>query len=105
MKKTRLRMAALALGGALTLLAPMTAIARDRDENRGGNEGRQWKQARVEQRYDRGRDQHFGDRDDRYRDRDGDRDRDRGARFYFNYNPAPQGYYDAYGYWHPYYAY
>ena len=98
MKRTMMKKAALMLAGALTLLAPVTAAARDRNDFRAGDRDR----GRVEQRWVPNRDDH----------RDHDRDR---ARFgvYFNYAPAPrivpvpvpvqpQGYYDQFGYWHAY---
>lgn len=69
MKKARLRMAALAIGGALTLLAPVTAAARDRDDFQ--NNDRSF--TPVEQNWNRDGDRF--DRADGYnRDR---RDRDR----------------------------
>ena len=61
MKKTKLRMAALALGGLITLLAPVTAAARDRDDLHAGDRDR------VEQNWNRNRD---NDRRDANRDRD-----------------------------------
>jgi len=99
MKKTRLRMAALAIGGALTLLLPVTAAARDRDDHRGGDRDH----GRVEQHFDR-------DRHDTDVRRNWDRGRDD---FRFNVNiggPAYRivtpGYYDQFGYWHaPVYQY
>jgi hypothetical protein len=54
MKKT-LRTAALALGGVLTLLMPVTAAARDRGGERGGFD-RGGDRGRTEQHFDRGRD-------------------------------------------------
>jgi len=99
MKKTRFKMAALALGGVMTLLLPVTAAARDRDDYRGGDRDR----GRVEQRWDR--DRGFRDRDRRDWDHDRDRDGDR-FRFSLNfgapaYRMVTPGYYDQFGYWHP----
>jgi len=64
MKRTKLRIAALALGGVLTLLAPVTAAARDRDDFHAGDRDH----GRVEQNWNRNRD---NDRRDWNRDRDG----------------------------------
>src|SRR5579884_1923588 len=97
MKRTKFKTAAFALAGALALLMPVTAAARDRDDFHRADRGRVEVQRRDVRVYRGGRDDHWRDRD-----------RFRGG-VYFNYAPAPvvvpvqpQGYYDAYGYWHAY---
>jgi hypothetical protein len=98
MKRTTLKMAALALGGAMTLLLPVTAAARDRDDSRRGDQNR----GRMEQHWDRDHDRGRGVQ---YRGRDWDHDRG-GFRFSLNfgaptYRVVTPGYYDQFGYWHP----
>ncbi len=99
----RFGISTLALAAALAATVPSISLARDRDENRGGEHHDVY----------RGHDDRRGDRD---RDRDWDRDRDRGRTnwnlgFGFYSTPAPvrvapapaaNGYYDPYGVWHPY---
>lgn len=89
----RLGIPTLALATAMAVAAPTVTLARDRDDHRGGDFGRQ--------ESFRGRDDH----DARFRG---------GDRFNFGvgiYAPAPvipapgpaaAGYYDQYGVWHPY---
>ncbi len=86
--KKRLGLTTLALGTALAILAPATAMARDRDD-RGGY---------------RGGERHEYVRRDRDHDRDWRRDgyRDRYYSAPVIVNPPANGYYDQYGNWHPY---
>jgi hypothetical protein len=84
---------ALALASALAIAAPTMSFARDR----GGNERGGQQVARTDFR-GRG-DDHFD------RDRHFDRDEDGGFNYGLNFYappPAPSGYYDQYGIWHPY---
>ena len=79
----RKTLATLALGSALTVLAPVTLLAKDRDDR--GRDERRSEQVSRERR----------DRDHWRKDRDRD-DRYRGRYAYAN------GWYDQFGYWHPY---
>ncbi len=84
--KKRLGLTTLALGTALAILAPATAMARDRDDHRGDRDG--W----------RGGERHEYVR----RDRDWGRDRYYRAPAPVIVTPPANGYYDQYGVWHPY---
>jgi hypothetical protein len=107
--KKRLGLAIATIGTALTLLAPATAMARDRDDW-GGNRGNQWREHERHERHEA--EERWEHRNRTYR----------GGYYggyysapsygygysyqqpYYNgyYNQAPQGYYDRNGCYHRY---
>ena len=87
--KKKLGMAVVTLGAALAMLAPSTALARDRDDHyRGDRDGYYYRD------HDRRADEHW---------RHEEHERLEHSRpYYNNYGPGyANGYYDGYGYWHP----
>ena len=77
----------LALATAMAVAAPTVTLARDRDDHRGGDVGRQ---EALRGRDDRGGGFRGGNRFNF------------GVGFYSAPAPAASGYYDQYGVWHPY---
>jgi hypothetical protein len=86
-----------ALATALAVAAPTVTLARDRDDHRGGDVGRQ---EAFRGRDDRGG--HFQDRDDRDWGFRGGNRFNFGVGVYSAPAPAAGGYYDQFGVWHPY---
>jgi hypothetical protein len=106
----KLGLTGLALAAALTVLGPQVASARDRDDNRyrgnegyyGGSYGNGYGYNAYGYSPRNSHEEHEWRERQRREWREHER-RERARRYYYNRGNAYQnGYYDSYGYWHPY---